>query len=385
MRFFPTVKKCRRLNDRKGPVDSPLGNSMIKDFRIKNFRHFEDVQLHNLKRVNLFVGKNSAGKSALLEALLLFFTQMSDRYLPEIHAGRQENWEPRNDGVEKSTLRHLFRNHKLPAPGSPGFSLESTQDSRSFEATIKAYHAEAEGNITSFRLLEDDLLDVDPDFVEPFLVLQKNFQIQRLIRLSRYGDGRRFRMSRQEPVDTVYFVPTRGVTDEEVASLWDTISLTDAESEVINGLKLIEPAVEGVAFVGNRAPDRIALIKLSTHPEPVSLKSLGDGMSRILQIILSLVNAKDSVLLIDEFENGLHWGVQKDVWRLVFNLAERLNVQVFATTHSRDCIEGFESAWERTPHSGGFARVFKTSDVVSIKEYNLTLLKDSIETDVEVR
>ncbi|MEE4082028.1 AAA family ATPase [Pseudomonas viridiflava] len=358
---------------------------MIKDFRIKNFRHFEDVRLDNLKRVNLFVGKNSAGKSALLEALLLFFTQMSDKHLPEIHAGRQENWEQRNDVVEKSTLRHLFRNHKLPQPGEPGFSLESSNDPRSFEATIRGYQSEADGNLTSFRLIEDELLEVDPDYVEPFLVLQKDYQIHRLMRLSRYGDGRRFRVSRQESTPAAYFVPTRGVTDEEVAALWDAISLTDAEAEVISGLKLIEPSVEGVAFVGYRAQERVALIKLSNHSEPVSLKSLGDGMSRILQIILSLVNAKNSVLLIDEFENGLHWGVQKDVWSLVFNLAERLNVQVFATTHSRDCIEGFESAWEKAPHSGGFARVFKTPSEVSIKEYNLTLLKDSIETDVEVR
>ena len=358
---------------------------MIKDFRIRNFRHFEDVQLNNLKRVNLFVGKNSAGKSALLEALLLFFSQMSEKYLPEIHMSRQENWEPRNDAIENSTLRHLFRNHKLPLQDQPGFSLESVGDSRSFQATVRAYYAEPEGSLTSFSLVDDDLLDVDPEFIEHFLVLQKGQNFHRLMRLSRYGDGRRYRMNRHDITPSAFFVPTRGVTDEEVASLWDAISLTDAEAEVITGLKLIEPTVEGVAFVGNRASDRIALVKLKNNPEPVSLKSLGDGMSRILQIILSLVNAKDSVLLIDEFENGLHWGVQKDVWNLVFSLAERLNVQVFATTHSRDCIEGFESAWEKAPQSGGFARVWKVGEAVSIKEYSLTLLKDSIETDVEVR
>ena len=358
---------------------------MIKDFHIKNFRHFEDVKLNNLKRVNLFVGKNSAGKSALLEALLLFFTQMSDKYLPEIHLSRQENWGARNDAIENCALRHLFRGHQLPALGEPGFKLEASNDARSFEATIKAYYSESDGNVTSFSLFDDEHLDIDPEFVEAFLVLNKGGQIHRLMRVSRYGDGRRIRLIRQDPPQAAFFVPTRGVTDEEVALLWDAISLTDAESEVINGLKLIEPAVEGVAFVGNRAPDRIALVKLSNYPEPVSLKSLGDGMSRILQIVLSLVNAKDSVLLIDEFENGLHWGVQKDVWRLVFNLAERLNVQVFATTHSRDCIEGFEAAWETAPESGGFARVFKSSNDVSIKEYSLTLLKDSIEPDVEVR
>src|SRR5438128_785497 len=59
---------------------------------------------------------------------------------------------------------------------------------------------------------------------------------------------------------------------------------------------------------------------------------------------LALVNAKDGILLIDEFENGLYYSVQPDVWLLIFQVARRINVQVFATTHSWDCVEAFEKA-----------------------------------------
>lgn len=358
---------------------------MIKDFYISNFRHFKDLQLEQLKQVNLFVGRNSAGKSALLEAFLLFFTQMSVKHLPEIHAVRQENWEPKSDYITKSTARHLFRNHKLPEMGAPGFKLSSKGDPRSFEAKIRGYYSEADGPMTTFRIIEDDLLDADPDFLEPFLVLEKDEHTQRLVRVSRYSDGRRIRsIQRYESANNAFFVPTRGVTDEDVSYLWDAISLTESEQDVIDGLKLIEPNVEGVAFVGSER-DRIALVKLKNQNEPVSLKSLGDGMSRILQIILSLVNAKNSVLLVDEFENGLHWGIQKDVWELIFKLAQRFDVQVFATTHSRDCIEGFEEAWSKNVDMGSFARVYRKDDDVFVREYSFELLKDSIETDVEVR
>ncbi|HVB23053.1 MAG TPA: AAA family ATPase [Ktedonobacteraceae bacterium] len=70
------------------------------------------------------------------------------------------------------------------------------------------------------------------------------------------------------------------------------------------------------------------------------------GKIRVLTITLALVNARDGLLLIDEFENGLHYSVQPDLWRLIFQVANRLNVQVFATTHSWDCIEAFQSATE---------------------------------------
>ncbi len=360
---------------------------MINDFKISNFRHFDDVEIKNLKQVNLFVGKNSAGKSVLLEALLLFFTQMSPRYLPEIHNTRQEDWEPRENSIERSPLRHLFKDHVLPEFGSPGFTLSSTEDPRSFEAKIAPYYTERDGVMSTYTLIEEgnDDPELDPEFIEPFLVIKKKDKSSRVVRVGRYGNGSRSRfISRVDPQDAAFFVSTRGVNDEDTAKLWDAISLTESEKDVIQGLQLIEPNVEGVAFVGADR-GRVALVKLANSVEPVSLKSLGDGMSRVLQIILSLVNAKNSVLLVDEFENGLHWGVQEAVWELVFKLALRLNVQVFATTHSRDCIKGFESAWESHESMGSFARISKTSGAVSIKEYNFDLLKDSIETDVEVR
>ncbi|TAH07269.1 MAG: ATP-binding protein, partial [Runella slithyformis] len=60
-----------------------------------------------------------------------------------------------------------------------------------------------------------------------------------------------------------------------------------------------------------------------------------------LAIILAMVNCQNGYLLIDEFDNGLHVSVQKQLWEIVFELANRLNIQVFATTHSYDCIDAF--------------------------------------------
>ena len=74
-------------------------------------------------------------------------------------------------------------------------------------------------------------------------------------------------------------------------------------------------------------------------------------MIRIFGIALALENAKDGLLLIDEVENGLHYSVQPDVWRFLFQAATKLNVQVFATTHSYDCIKSFEGLRERRGRS----------------------------------
>ncbi|MEQ9487090.1 MAG: AAA family ATPase [Coleofasciculus sp. F4-SAH-05] len=44
---------------------------MLKDIEITNFRCFEATKISGFKRVNLIGGQNHAGKTALLEAILL--------------------------------------------------------------------------------------------------------------------------------------------------------------------------------------------------------------------------------------------------------------------------------------------------------------------------
>ena len=86
------------------------------------------------------------------------------------------------------------------------------------------------------------------------------------------------------------------------------------------------------------------MAKLSGHNGFIHLLSLGQGVNRLFEIALALVNAKDGLLLIDEIENGLHYSVQPAVWRMIFDMSRKLNVQVFATSHSWDCIKAFRAA-----------------------------------------
>jgi len=60
-------------------------------------------------------------------------------------------------------------------------------------------------------------------------------------------------------------------------------------------------------------------------------------MRRILGLTLAIVNARNGVLLVDEIDTGLHYSAMSDMWKLIWETTKRLNVQVFATTHSSDC------------------------------------------------
>jgi AAA15 family ATPase/GTPase len=78
----------------------------------------------------------------------------------------------------------------------------------------------------------------------------------------------------------------------------------------------------------------------------IPIGSMGDGIWRLLGVALALVSAREGVLLVDEIDTGLHYSVLVDMWRLVFETARSLEVQVFATTHSRDCYEALAAVTE---------------------------------------
>lgn len=65
-------------------------------------------------------------------------------------------------------------------------------------------------------------------------------------------------------------------------------------------------------------------------------------MTRMLDFAVALEGGRNGILLIDEIENGLHYSVQPDLWRMIFETAQELDVQVFATTHSYDCVQAFQ-------------------------------------------
>jgi predicted ATPase len=157
-----------------------------------------------------------------------------------------------------------------------------------------------------------------------------------------------------------------------LASLWDRAVLTSYFDNVRNSLKIISENFEDIAFVkislphrrlsysGNNRAERTGIVKLANLDRPIPLNGMGDGILRILQLVLGIFPAKNGFLLIDEFENGLHFSVQAQIWKLIFELASELNIQVFATTHSWDCIEAFSIAANQSDEPAVLFRIGKS-------------------------
>ena len=398
---------------------------MLNNLRIKNFRMLEDFEVSKLGRVNLIVGKNNCGKSTVLEALRMYAGRAHPNLLQAILLDHDEFLSTaRIDGVEESedswlAAKNLFPHREFPVEDNSPIEIES--DSKTllrldhlFYYVRETEEKDEDGEV--FSRMARELVSKDD--------LSNNLD-QPLRSTIRVGFGeasarnqwldldeespRRFptrsfrtwRASNELPFIKCSYIPTQFVSPEVLAALWDamTISSNEAEIVVLQALQIIDKEVNGLAFVKdpNAAPrmarereSRVAIVKFKSGGVPVSLNSMGDGMLRILQLILAVFPAKGGILLIDEFENGLHYSVQEEIWKLIFQLAKELDIQVFATTHSWDCIESFTKVALDSQDNGVLFKMSRsklTSDNGKIiaTVYDEESLKTVTASELEVR
>ncbi len=192
----------------------------------------------------------------------------------------------------------------------------------------------------------------------------------------------------EEPAFSCMFVsPYGGERTATLGLLWDKIALSDRENDVVEALKIIDPEISAISMVGGDSSQqgRTAIVRARDIARPVPLRSYGDGLNRLFGIVLSLVNAKDGLLLIDEFENGMHHTIQTDAWRAIFRLARRLDIQVVATSHSWDAIEAFQKAASENAEEAVLIRLSRKGEDIIPTTFTKDELAIATRDRIEVR
>ena len=85
-------------------------------------------------------------------------------------------------------------------------------------------------------------------------------------------------------------------------------------------------------------------IKTSNKNEYHSIREYGDGFIRCLHFVFLILSNQSNRICIDEIDTGIHYTKLKKNWTIIFSLCKQLNVQLFSTTHSQECIEAFIEA-----------------------------------------
>lgn len=367
---------------------------MLDSFYIKNFRLFKELKIKTLGRVNLITGKNNSGKSCFLEALRVYAANDSLKDL--LHSLIEERDQLQFEisiisGSDITSMyRHLFYGYQFPKVGGEELEIGYLNHKEN-KVKLRSTNYSLSETENGKRLVRVDnaLKEVNNFFTFPVLEIEQNSKIKPFFSLTEeakeYVHPRMLEKISEKPKLNLQFIPTRRLNGKIINFLWDKANVKpNLRKEIFNAMRLIDQKIQEVVVTSDST-----IILIYNDELQVPLKSLGDGTIRLFHIILALVNAKDGMLLIDEFENGLHYSVQPKIWDVIFKLAETLNTQVFATTHSRDCIRAFHEIWSKSENNdkGCFFRLdhYPEKDIIRPMFYDLEALGDSFDVNGEMR
>lgn len=371
----------------------------LPDLSIRNFRGIELLEIARLGRVTLLGGRNGVGKTTVLEAVRVHAARGHPNILREVlnkHEETAPSLDENLDQIDSPDCAALFNGRIAIGGRSIRIGPSSASDDLCIDVLNRSDWP-GEQQVLFDRFSRTDgvqTLKISYQTKErfvPWLSFPLDWRIDRIRRSfvegSRYG-----KLDNWEwPVIKCESLGPGLPSNRKLALFWDSVVLTAEENLSLKALRLASDGVEGVAVVGDevarqRGTGRRIVVKMQGHSAPVPLKSLGDGITRLFAAGLALASSSGGFLVVDEAENGIHYSVQQEFWRLVLRAAHQHNVQVLATTHSNDCVAGFaRAATEVHEVEGAYVRLEREGDRIRAVEYTEEELFTVAEQGIEAR
>lgn len=349
---------------------------MYDNIKISNLRGITELEVKNLSQINVIVGNNACGKTTFLEGAFFLIGAMNPmlpvnanifRNLPFMH---NTLWDT------------YFHNMDIKIPIKIEGKLHgSTEKDR---LTIRPRKIKSQQNHSA----RSDALVTQPSGSEPLIKLEglnleysSSKHPQKGVATSIFIEKDKIRMEGEKTreVHGVFLGPT---TPDDWKARFALVQRSKKIHELIPFLKHIEHKIIDLRL------NEVGFIEADTDlPHLIPTNLMGGGFEKLLKIALTMIQFQNGIVLIDEIENGLYYSVQQKLWDAIFNWANALNVQVFATTHSMECIEAFNSSLKESlfKKQARLFRIEKKDDKFRSIEYTSESLNESLESKWEVR
>ena len=350
---------------------------MLESLHIQNFRVLRQLQVTELARINLIAGLNNSGKTSLLEALFLLCGGGRPEYAVNVNVMR---------GIEHNV-------EMVPSVGEAQWK-EFFSDLDLDNPIEVAGHHDVLGSLKLQMTSElPEKTQISPE--ESSAALTTSLPDQRILQL-RYtdssgnqtggiirarGDGVEItRHAAGVSLSGIILSSRIGSTKDDAERL-GILRKRKRGHLLLEALRVVEPNLQSIEdSVASGVPMIWGDVGLS---EMIPLSVMGEGMIRTARLVLAISSVPGGLALVDELENGLHHTVLPKVWQVVEAAAEQFDVQVFATTHSLECIGAAHEALD--VHSFRLHRLEAVNGTVQCITYAPESMGAAILHGVEVR
>ncbi len=269
----------------------------IREIEIKNFKLFKDFKAEGFGRVNLIGGKNNVGKAAFMEALFVNIhannIKSFGKSLSFIESERNKMNDTNIDCDRREAIKHA--NNIVLHSNINNASLKIEKSDTTEDKVIFTINSD-KTDITLFELCQKCNCE-----------LKKN----------------------------INFINSFGLTDKDITKFYGQVEDNKEEESLNKILKAFDSSINSFQIRSTGE------LRCDVNNNWVELASLGDGTRYIISYFTALYNSSKGYLFLDEIENGIHYTNLDKLWEIILKISKEQNVQVFATTHSKECIESY--------------------------------------------
>jgi predicted ATPase len=345
---------------------------MAQNVEIRNFRCFKSAKLSDCRRINVIVGENGAGKTALMEAIFLAVALS-----PEIPL-RFRTWrgvdQTRMSGdfeaMERAFWGDMFHNRDFNQPIAVGLKGPREHE-RSLTVTYQG------------RQLADK-----SGLRKPITFLWKG-QNEKLLhralpQLESDGKITLEGMPPKSSISTSFFSSNATYSSSELVGRFSELSKKSRDDEISARFREHFKEVKDLSIeVHGGMP--LLFARLQGSEEKVPITSISGGMNKLAAVLFAIPSMAGGIIFIDEIENGFYYKRLPEIWRSIAHFADAYEVQVFASTHSEECLRAAASTAANAPETFSLIRSVKIDGTTALRQFSGRDFVDAIEEHVEVR
>jgi AAA15 family ATPase/GTPase len=366
-----------------------MSNDFIEQIEIKQFKCFNNFKAEGFKRVNLIGGKNNVGKTAFMEACLLSRAENTEdlyKKLLEIQTHRDAINQLLSTTDRQQDLRQLIMDNMSISIYIENYRILKRVSLRRIKCGKVEIRKVLQGSLINIftRYTEIDSRssikhgltnDNDNDMIFEFKskLSSKEYSYSEIINILDIS------IKNTKYYSSLNFVSIYSSSDAEIIDIVGQVKIEN-KYDIFNGYLNEVFNVTVIDIIKNKP-------MLKVDSKYSNLSTFGQGIKSFINIIASILLLKDNVLFIDEIENGIHYSHFSRLWEIVLTLSKQQNVQVFATTHSKECIGAYARVSKRLEDKDitfiEFGRD-RQKKITSIT-YDFEAFTTEIEQDQEIR
>lgn len=298
---------------------------MIENLTIQNFRGLKDFSISDIHRINVFLGKNNCGKSSILDALYMLLQPTKPQNFLAINDVRNFHLKSSED------LNMNFFNGKT----SDKIRITAEKDGGERALVISQRKSE----VSSVLITANGKMLQQIDYTIDFNIETENGDSEVTHLTFNSNDPQKINITQKDNfpgLQSVHYITPSGPY-KDMEKFFASAVKNKQEKYISNILHKIDDRIVDVVIVGEQILVDIGL------EQRIPLQLMGDGMRKLLSLIININDIPNGYLLIDEIDNGLHYTAMEPMWKAIIETAKSKNVQVFATTHNIDSLKALNS------------------------------------------